>query len=619
MLKRKWPTSADTPSFEEPKLESEFLTLAEMSSFIRRYWIDAAAAVVLGVLVAIGYVATTDPTYTARTRVLIEPKLPQFVQQTQPSDINLSLDTAQIESQIAVLQSEKIAKMVIDELELTDNKRFNQSTGRPIAERLSMLARQVVEAVGLGEHEWIKTAAAALSEETSGEQTSEHLTQFERQRRTVERFRSGLNVYRVGVSYAIEISFSSQDAALAAKVANATAEAFVREQLETRTAAAQEGRQWLENRIKQLRDQMNEATQAVQAFRVKHDYRVKSDAGQQGEGEGPTLEELQVTADTYRKMYESFLQAFTSSVNQQPYLVADARVITAATRPLAPSQPRSKLILAFGVVAGMTLGLGLAFTRHLLDRSVRSARQVREELGLECLGELPAVLGRRSGFGRLDEVMRAPDSTFSQGVKSVKAAIGITDLSKPIRLLGITSASPGEGKSTLAANLATLWSANGLRTLIIDADIHHATLTNNLLKEDAELAFRDSRRPVEQAKRQITTVPDQTYQLLPAPAVESLRLMTGKNTQALMSELGAYDMVVVDLPPMTSGTEWLGATAMLDGIAVVVQWGKTPSDLVVELTRSLHASKAAILGIVLTKVRGPSIRKLRRHARRAPR
>jgi uncharacterized protein involved in exopolysaccharide biosynthesis len=62
-------------------------------------------------------------------------------------------------------------------------------------------------------------------------------------------------------------------------------------------------------------------------------------------------------------MYESFLQAFTTSANQRPS--PDARVITQATSPLGPSGPRKKLILAFGAVTGIMLGLGLAFLRNM--------------------------------------------------------------------------------------------------------------------------------------------------------------------------------------------------------------------------------------------------------------
>ena len=114
-------------------------------------------------------------------------------------------------------------------------------------------------------------------------------------------------------------------------------------------------------------------------------------------------------------------------------------------------------------------GIGVAFLRHTLDRSVRSPRQVREDLGLECIGELPAVSGRRGGFARLDEVARSPQSRFSESLRSVKTAISLADSGHPIRSIGVTSALPGEGKSLCASNLAMLYVRYGMRTLVIDA------------------------------------------------------------------------------------------------------------------------------------------------------
>lgn len=613
MLKRKWAGDAETQGYSEPDLQGEFISLPDIAAFIRRYAISVAVAVAVGIAVAAAYVATTDPIYSARTRVLIQPKLPQLLQQTQPAEVNLSLDTAQIESQIAVLQSEKIATMVIDELGLRDDRSFNRPTSRPLGERMSILWGELKAALGL--------SALLPAATPEWEEPPVPPTEFERERRTMDIFQRGLSVYRVGVSYAVEISFSSRNAELAAKIANSTADAFVREQLETRNAAATDGLNWLEVRIDQLRAQMNTATQAVQAFRVKHDYRVEDAGGAaaEPEPEGPTLEELEVTAETYRKMYESFLQAFTSSVNQEPYLVADTRVITSATRPLGPSQPRRKLILAFGAVAGLTLGLGLAFARHLMDGSIRSARQVREELGTECLGELPSVLGRRGGFGRLDEVCRAPGSTYAHAIKAVQTAILMADLDRPVRLIGITSASPGEGKSTLASNVAARWAASGVRTLVIDADTDNRALSKAFLPDEPGTPMREGGGLIEQMRRRIAFVPDLGFDLLPAAFVEAQGLTDPKTIQALLGGLDSYEFVVVDLPPLTAGADWLPAASQLDGVVVAVHAARTPSDFVHELVRALHVVKASVLGVVLTRVHNPSIQRLRRGARKSAR
>ncbi|TIP78748.1 MAG: ATPase, partial [Mesorhizobium sp.] len=130
----------------------------------------------------------------------------------------------------------------------------------------------------------------------------------------------------------------------------------MREQVQTTTKAAGEGIAWLERRMREVGDQMNRATRVVQQFRAKHDYSIGQDETPiEGQGLAPseeqptrqtTLEQLEVTADTYRKMYESLLGAYTNSVDQQLYLIANARVITSATSPKKASRPRKTLILA---------------------------------------------------------------------------------------------------------------------------------------------------------------------------------------------------------------------------------------------------------------------------------
>ena len=140
---------------------------------------------------------------------------------------------------------------------------------------------------------------------------------------TLAIFQSKLGVNRVSVSYVIEISFTSRDPEKAARIANATADAYVREQLLSKIAAMEQGNEWLEARLNELRRKLNAATQAAQAFRARHDYSIPEGAptdrtaitGEAGADkfEAPTLEELEATADTYRKLYGSVLEAFTSS------------------------------------------------------------------------------------------------------------------------------------------------------------------------------------------------------------------------------------------------------------------------------------------------------------------
>jgi uncharacterized protein involved in exopolysaccharide biosynthesis len=126
----------------------DFISLADVVSFVRQYLFSILAFIVAGIACATFYFATSDPIYAARTQILIEPKIPRNLQQ-QPAEVNLSLDTAQIESQLAVLRSQKIAMMVIDDLGLMDNPTFRDMHGPTIGERFRRAWMSVVEAGGL--------------------------------------------------------------------------------------------------------------------------------------------------------------------------------------------------------------------------------------------------------------------------------------------------------------------------------------------------------------------------------------------------------------------------------------------------------------------------------------
>jgi uncharacterized protein involved in exopolysaccharide biosynthesis/Mrp family chromosome partitioning ATPase len=614
MLERTWPTNVASSLLQQER-DRGFTSVADILAFARNNALSIGLFVALGLVLAQAYVATTEPTYTARAEVLITPKLPTSLQ-VQPAEINLSIDTAQIESQIVLLQSEKIAKLVIDRLDLVHNADFARVD--TMATRLSSLERSIRVTLGLEQDRaslWFPGGVPDAAADTSAE------AEFRRERRTMDTFMNNLDVKRVGVSYALEIGFKSRNPDLAAEVANTTADSFMSEQLATRVDDAENGLQWLEDRIEHIRMQMNDAAIAAQMFRSKHDYTigartpsaVNDPSAGKDDRKGVTLDELEATADSYKKMYESFLQAFTTSANQRP--APDARVITVATSPLGPSGPRKKLILAFGAVSGIMLGLGLAFVRSLLDVSIRRPQQLREGMGLDCMGELPVMPRRWGGFGRLDEVARAPDSAFGRSVRGIRAAVGIAALDRPIRLIGVTSVSPGEGKSMLASNLAAAWAMSGARTLLIDADTEHSVVSRRMPRDDGPDKAAKGAAWLAQVRRH----PNHGFEVMPGRTVEEHDLLGVRNVQETLAALDPYEMVIVDLPPFTSGNQGLVTASQLDGVIIAVEWGKTAQDALTELAHALTAAKATVLGAVLTKVRKSSNAGLRRRARQIPR
>ncbi|MEJ2227012.1 MAG: Wzz/FepE/Etk N-terminal domain-containing protein [Alphaproteobacteria bacterium] len=613
--------------------------------FLRRYVLTIALAVAASVAAA-GYMAfSATPEFTATAQILIDPALSQALRdpaRNNGGSGNLPLDTAQVEGQIAVLHSESIAFAVIDRLQLVDDPEFT-GKGAP------SLVKRVINFFTRG------FELAAPSE------PSAEFANYLKRRAAVEAFASNLDVRRVGPTYAINISYTSQYPEKAARIANATADAYIQGQLKVNGKAAQQGSEWLEKRLVQLRTQLSEAARRAELFKTGRDFRLpqtRSDVGGQGaptvhrdvDGQPSdntaenqsqngtasrtpnaapatrpvTLAELESTVESYRKIYETYQQAFADAVQRQSFPVANARVITAATRPLHKSSPRRKRMLALGAVAGLLAGLGIALLRFSMDSSVRSARQVRDLTGLPCLTLIPQLdrppllasnaepqpLAPETADAVKNSyrmVTDAPFSPFSGSMKTLRNAILHRAGRHSVQCIGVTSAMPDEGKSTIAANLAALYSLTG-RTLIIDADVHRATISA-VLAPDAKLGLLEVvSGKAEYADAIISgTVAGEGLapDVLPIVASDgpiSYEMLTAMEMRGLLDSLRAhYETIILDLPPVTPIVDCVAIAALLDGVVTVAAWGDTPADVLNDVTGMLYTARANVLGVALNK------------------
>ncbi|GAB4361894.1 MAG: GNVR domain-containing protein [Oricola sp.] len=618
---------------------ADFIDLASVVDFLKRYSLSISGSILMGIVLAALYGATSQKLYSARTEILIEPKIPQLQQAV--SDINLSLDTPQLESQIAMLRSEKIAGMVVDQLDLAENEEFLRSARTSFVARVQKLvqllggadpdmAAPAEDGAGTATGETTEAAAAEApaaepAPDAAGTPPAEAdpATDYERYRSTIELLSRRLSVRREGVSYAIEITFVAHDPELAADVANAVAQSYVREQIENKSRGAKEGSRWLESRLQELRNQMNLATQAAQAFRAKHDYRigVSPDAiddipgeellpGKQGINtllqdrlKGPTLEELEITADTYRKIYESVLQAYMSSVSQQSYPSADARVITPASPPIYSSHPRMKLLLAFGAFAGMILGVAAAFSRQMLDDRVRTPQQLWHEIGLNCLGELPRPPRQWPGKPRFDVVTRFPKSDYVRSLMAFGTTLRLLEGNKPIKCIGVTSSEPDSHKGEFACHLAAMYERKGIRALVVNADPGNSMLTSGLPTSFVVKSPHDDKTKHRQGFGEIRAVAGQSFDFLPSGTALYRQLGDAADGDEALEQLQNYRMVIVELPPVSPGTDTFPLAAMLDGIVIFSEYGKSRMATLTDTLNTLVAIGTPVLGAVISDVR----------------
>lgn len=318
-----------------------FDSIPDLAEFVVRSLRVVAVSIGLALTVVVIYVLMATPTFTARAQLLINVQQPTFFRE-QSNDTRLLQDRFEIQNQIAILESEQIALIAAKNLDL-----LPPSTG--------------------------PDAASSATDE-------------QKVRKVITAFQTGLEARRAKESYVIEIFYSSQNPEEAARFANAAADAYIEDQLATRSEAARQGSHWLEERIDHLRTQMNAASLKAQEVRAKRDYRLapKAEAGpsasdkpETGAAKAPqnTLEELESTALTYRKVYESYLQAHTESVLRQSYPIANARVIARATPPLTRSSPRVGRSLLGAIVLGGMFGFGIALLREAVPAMLRRDRE----------------------------------------------------------------------------------------------------------------------------------------------------------------------------------------------------------------------------------------------------
>jgi polysaccharide biosynthesis transport protein len=325
------------------------------------------------------------------------------------------------------------------------------------------------------------------------------------------------------------------------------------------------------------------------------------------------LRELETAANTYRGIYETFLSRFTQSVQQQSFPSTEARVVTVATPPRAPSSPKIGLTLALASLSGLALGILAAFGREQMNRQIHTRAQLEKLLGVSCLAVLPAFPQKKpvlrklqatrdsSAFRQISEV--APFSATAEALRYIKVAIDLHPTGG--KVIGIVSALPGEGKTTVATGFAAFVAKSGARTLVIDADLRNPSMSRalgyvnapglvNMVADKSDfhdLVITDSKFKFDFLPSSTRMKPSNSSDILNSPAMKDMLKAAKSN----------YDYVLVDLPPILPVVDVKAVAHLFDGFVLVVEWGSTSSD---EVVKALHASpilSERLLGGVLNK------------------
>ncbi|WP_089174253.1 Wzz/FepE/Etk N-terminal domain-containing protein [Bosea sp. AS-1] len=691
------------------------IDLDALLSGARRQAKVVIGAIVICVLLAAIYLATATKLYTASTDILIDGR---NFGANKPEDTQIVLANSAVDSQVEVVKSQRVINGVIDKLKLLEDPEFAEPSA------FSSLFG------------WI---LPRRSEDIEG-------AQEELRRKVTDKLLSRLNVQRLNKTFILSVDFLSRDPVKAATIANAIADGYLLEQLDSKYDATRRASAWLQDRIAELRDKSLESDRAVQQFREKNnliqaggrlindqslselntqlslarsqralaearfaqiqsiietrqmnaavpealsspvindlrtrylnaakrmselvdrlgtnhvqvlaarkelrDYEdqvftelsriaesVKSELQTSREREQSlqesldkligasaadnmtlvTLREKEREAESYRGLYQTFLQRNQELIQQQSYPVTDARVITRATKPGSATQPRTLLVLAFSLVAGLASGVGLAMIREYRDIAFRTGDQVRSELGVEFLGIVPVMTAATtprpdpsSPLSGINPYLIAsitdPLSRLADTMRTVKVSLDFEQSGPGAKILGLVSSYSGEGKTMISVNLAMLLGSTGARTLLIDGDLRRFGLSRELAK-DAEYGLADVVQGKEPLGASLKQLGGLNVWLLASPpdtrVAHSSEILLSEGMKKLIEAASTqFDYIVIDLPPLGALVDARAIEPIVPNFLLVVEWGDTPRESVRNMLDHNPNVHAKCIGTILNK------------------
>jgi polysaccharide biosynthesis transport protein len=307
------------------------------------------------------------------------------------------------------------------------------------------------------------------------------------------------------------------------------------------------------------------------------------------------LRALERDAAANRSVLEAFLARFTEVSLRGDISIQEtnARVISDAVIPEAPSFPRKGPMLVLAGLVSLIFGLGAVFTAEISNGAVRHISDIEFEAGVPVLATLPRAGGKR----RLDH------GPFVEGLRRLRLGLGVSPAGEQRgRVVAVTSTARGEGRTTTAIGLARMLAEGGLRVLLIDADFGNPGLAR-LLGIETTLGFRDlvAGKPVFDTV--IAVDPQSHVHVMGAGAEYPYSIASSEQLRPVLLALAyAYDAVVMDCGPASSGdAQYLMRLA--DHCLYAVQWNATKRNRVAANLRHIAMARGRGrlgLGLVVT-------------------
>jgi capsular exopolysaccharide synthesis family protein len=275
---------------------------------------------------------------------------------------------------------------------------------------------------------------------------------------------------------------------------------------------------------------------------------------------------------------------------------SSVEVIDEALPGLKPIKPRKALNIALGAIAGIILGVGLAFFIEYLDTSVKTIDDVEQALGAPVLGVIPQNVGILMREG--------PDSPHAESYRVLRTNVLFSRKEQGFRTMTVVSGGAGEGKSTTIFNLATTFAQQGSRVLLVDSDLRRPSL-HKILGVANNLGLTNYLLKQNSIDEVIQTTPVASLDFLPSGKLpsSSIGILNSVQMRAFIEEAKSrYDFVFFDSPPIMGVSDASILASEVDMAILVVQYRKYPQQMTLRAKQMVEKVGGRLLGVVLNNI-----------------
>lgn len=315
-------------------------------------------------------------------------------------------------------------------------------------------------------------------------------------------------------------------------------------------------------------------------------------------------QQVQSTLALYQQIHANLLSSYENIRLSRLRSTSNIVSIEPAVVPSKPIRPQPVTNTALGGVIGLLLAGGIIFLFEYLDDSIKNADDVERLLGIPVIGYIGQVATKGKNRTNLMNVASQPRSPVAEAFRSLRTNLEFAGVNQPLRTILVTSPGPGDGKTTVSSNLASIFAQGGKRVTLIDADLRRPSV-HRFFNLDNHVGLTDvfrGRLTLEAAGHswngtgEITVI---TSGSLPPNPMEILSSDKMSNLLTLLRE--QRDIVIVDSPPLiVADAQVLAAKA--DGVVIVLWPGHSRWDDVRAMLEQLKRADARVVGFVFNRI-----------------